>query len=134
MRAGSFRLTPAMLVAVLGLEHRIGSTVVPLFDGQPRADVSAALDHVLRAAHRRRDAILDLVIGSSPGGEGDDYADGMADTLGQYTREVQQLQDALAAYQLTAEDRGRLGDALARVQATRATVEAAYGGGERRAA
>lgn len=120
---------PPAVLAVLGLEHRIGTTVVPLFDGRPRADVSDALNHVLRSAHRRRDVMLDLVIGAGRG-EGDPYADGMADTLGTYKKEVEQLRSALATSQLTTVDRARLRDALTRVTRTRAKVEAAYGGGE----
>jgi hypothetical protein len=121
---------PPSVLAVLRLEHRVGTGVVGLFDGTTRASLVDALRLVLTVDHHRRDAMLDAVIALPPEGAGADYADGMADTLGLYKQEVQQVSTALDTYQLTDEGRVGLTNALQRVQATKAKVDAAFGGGE----
>ncbi|MGD9960146.1 hypothetical protein [Nocardioides sp.] len=123
---------PPAVLAVLALEHRVTMGVVPLHDGRVGAGVVDELRRVLVSTHHRRDAILARIIALPPEGDGADYADGMADRLGQFPAEVTLLTNGLSTYHLTAAARTGLTNGLARVQATQATVEAAYGGGERR--
>ena len=63
-------------------------------------------------------------------GDLDDYADTLADRLAVYTREVNQVSSALTTYTLTPAARSGLEVALTQVQATKAKVDAAFGGGE----
>lgn len=121
---------PPAVLAVLALEHRIDLGVVPLFDGRTRTDVIDALRSTLYADHQRRNAILDRVIALPAEGARGDYEDGMADTLAQYPKEEKQLTTALATYRLTATSNTGLRNALTRVRATTAKVNAAFGGGE----
>ena len=74
--------------------------------------------------------MLSRVIGLNREGAGADFEDGMADTLGGYTSEVNQIAIGLDQYQLSSSGRAGLGNALARARATQAKVNAAYGGGE----
>lgn len=122
---------PAAVLAVLGLEHRVGIGVVPLFDNRGSAAVVDALRRTLSSTQDRRKAMLARVIALPPEGARDDYEDGMADTLGQYPTEVNQLTKALQTYRLTAAARTGLHNALVRVRATEAMVNTAFGGGER---
>jgi hypothetical protein len=121
---------PPAVFAALALDHRIVSGVVPLFDGRKRADVVDTLGRVLNATQRQRNLTLDQVIALPPEGDGADYADDMADRLGVYTREVQQLRTALLTYRLTSAARWKLHNAFLRAIATKAKVNAAFGGGE----
>ena len=121
---------PPAVMAVLSLEHRVDLGVVALFAGKRGAEVVDTLRLLLRVTHARRTAMLDKIISLPPEGSGGDYADGMADTLGSYTKEVQQLTTALSTYRLTSAARLGLTNALSRVRATKAKVDAAYGGGE----
>jgi hypothetical protein len=54
----------------------------------------------------------------------------MADTLPSYAKEVKLLTTALDQYRLTSYGRAGLTHVLTRVQATKAKVDAAFGGGE----
>jgi hypothetical protein len=121
---------PPSVLGVLRLEHRVGTEVVGMFDGS-RLKLVDALRLTLTVTHHRRDATLDAVIALRPEGDGADYADGMADTLGTYTQEVQQLTSAIGSFTLTPEGRDGLTNALTRVRATKAKVDAAFGGGEK---
>jgi hypothetical protein len=121
---------PPAVLGVLALEHRVGMGVVPLFNGRTRTDVVDALRGVLSSTHNRRDRILDRVIALPAEGARGDYEDGMADTLGQYTQEVNQLSTAVNTYRLTSGGTVGLKNGLARVRATQAKVDAAFGGGE----
>lgn len=121
---------PPAVLKVLGLEHRVGVKVVPLFNGRTRTDVVDGLRAVLNSTHRRRDVMLDRVIGLPAEGARGDYEDGMADTLGQYTQEVNQLSTAVTTYKLTSTSKVTLDHALTRVRATKAKVDATFGGGE----
>ncbi|CUR57296.1 exported hypothetical protein [metagenome] len=123
---------PPAVLAVVKLEHRVLLGLVPTFDGRTRTDVVDALRAVVRSSQHRRDVILDQVIALPAEGEGGDYADGMADTLSQYTQEVTLFTGALATYELSDGGRTGLTNGLARVLATQAKAEAAWGGGERR--
>jgi hypothetical protein len=121
---------PPAVLQVLALEHRIGIQLVPLFNGRTRADVVHALRLALYRTQYRRGLLLNRVIALPPEDARSDYEDGMADTLGQYTQEVQQLSKAVATYRLTSAGRTGLRNALIRVRATKAKVDAAFGGGE----
>ena len=98
---------PPAVIAVLGLEHRIGMGVVDLFDGMKRPGVVRALRVTLGTTHHRRNVMLDRVIALPAEGARDDYADGMADTLGIYNQEVQKVTTALRTYRLSPS--GRVG-------------------------
>jgi len=124
---------PPAVLAAAALDHRIASGVVPPFNNQRRADLVDALGQVLTATQRQRGVMLDRVIGLPAEGDGDEYADGMADRLGQFTREVNQLNTALSTYNLTSTGRQQLNLALGRAKATKAKVDAMWGGGERSA-
>lgn len=122
---------PPAVLAVLGLEHRITMQVVDLFDGMKRFRVVVrALRKTLGSTHYRRDVTLTKVIRLPAEGARADYADGMADTLGIYTQEVRKVTTALKIYRLSPSGRVGLRQALVRVQATKAKVNRAFGGGE----
>jgi hypothetical protein len=121
---------PPAVLAVLRLEHRIGMQVVDLFDGMKRPGVVSELRRTLWKDHRRRNIMLDKVIKLPAEGARADYADGMADTLGIYKQEVQEVTTALSTYQLSPAGRVGLRRALVRVRATNAKVSRAFGGGE----
>ena len=121
---------PPAVLNVLALEHRVGVRLVPAFNGRTRTDVVDALRLVLSSTHHRRDVILDRVIALPADGARGDYEDGMADTLGQYTQEVNQLSTAVTTYRLTSAGKVALNSALTRVRATQAKVNTAFGGGE----
>ena len=121
---------PPAVFAVLSLEHRVGTTLVKLFDGQVDPSVVDALRRSLAATHRQRDALLDKVIALPAEGDIDDYADQIADRLRVYKQEVTQVSSALSTYSLTPAAHQALETALARVTATNAKVKAAFGGGE----
>ena len=63
-------------------------------------------------------------------GDIDSYADLIADKLAIYNQEVKQVTTALATYTLTPAAKTGLTAALARVKATKAKVNKAFGGGE----
>jgi hypothetical protein len=121
---------PPAVFAAIALDHRVVSGVVPLFNGRKRADLIDALGLVLRSAQRQRIITLDAVIALPAEGDGADYADGMADRLGQFSQEVTQLKTAVSSYTLTTAAHQYLADSLARAKRTNAKVVAAWGGGE----
>jgi hypothetical protein len=120
---------PPSVLAVLKLEHDVGTSLVPQFDTLQRLKVVDSLRHALRVTQHRRDLLLDAVIALPAGSQGD-YDDGMADTLGTYKKEVQQLTNALDTFTLSAEGRTALQNARVRAVATKAKVDAVWGGGE----
>lgn len=120
---------PVSVIAVLGFEHRITMKVVPLFDGMRRHRVVGAFRYTLWVTHRKRDRMLDAVIEANTEEESD-YSDEMADTLPSYGKEVKLLTRGLDQYRLTSYGRAGLKHALTRVRATKAKVDAAFGGGE----
>ncbi|WP_432476130.1 hypothetical protein [Nocardioides sp. GXQ0305] len=122
---------PPAVLAALRLDYRMSTGTVALFDGQSNADVIAALRSTLSSAQHRRDVVLADVVALPAEGDGADYGDGMADTLAIYDREVTAISNALDHHSLTAASRTGLSNALARAQATRDVVQAAFGGGER---
>jgi len=122
---------PPAVLAATRLDYRVSTGATALFDGQRRDRLVRQLRRSVATAQRRRDALLDAVIALPAEGDGADYADGMADTLGQYDREVETISAALTTFALTAPARIGLTNSLARAEATRAKVNKAFGGGER---
>jgi len=121
---------PPSIFAALKLDHRVTLHLVPLYDALGRLDVVSSLNATLRRTHGRRDAMLDAVIALPAEGDRADYDDGMADMLGMYPAEEDAISGALATAELVDSARSGLTDALARVQATDAKVDAVWGGGE----
>jgi len=121
---------PPSIFAALKLDHRVTMHLVPLYDALGRLDVVSSLNATLRRTHGRRDAMLDAVIALPAEGDRADYDDGMADMLGMYPAEEDAISGALAKAELVDSARSGLTDALARVQATDAKVDAVWGGGE----
>jgi hypothetical protein len=121
---------PPSVIAVLNLEHSVGMGLVGLFDGMTTANVVVALRYTLWTTHVNRDRMLKKVIGLDPEGAGADYADGMADTVGIYTDEVDLVNRALQQYRLSPAGSLGLKNALTRVRATEAKVLQAFGGPE----
>ena len=117
---------------MLALDHRVGAGVVPLFDGAKRAESAIAAPGLI-ATHQRRIVMLDRVIALPPEGAGDDYADGMSDTLGPYGGKLLSSRCTGDVCADTCEQLGQH-DGLVRVRATQAKVNAAFGGGESRPA
>jgi hypothetical protein len=117
------------VVAVLGLDQTIVTSIAGLFDGKQGA-VLTPLSSSLFAAMNTRDKLLASVIALDPEGAGVDYADVMADTVAGYDDEVANLTEALAVDQLSAGGKKVLTAALAQSKATQAKVTAAFGGGE----
>ncbi|GAA1476542.1 hypothetical protein GCM10009623_09880 [Nocardioides aestuarii] len=121
---------PPAVLAALRLDHRVGTRLVPAYDGLQRPRVLRSLSESLTTTYSHRDATLATVIALPPEGAGDDYTDGMSDTLTQYSSEVSQLTTARSTYTLTDAGSAALATSLATVLATQEVVEAAYGGGE----
>ena len=122
---------PPAVLAATRLDYRISTGAIALFDEQRRTGLVRRLRGVVGTAQIRRDQVLDVVFGLPQEGDGADYADGLADTLGLYDREVKAISAALNAFTLS--DSGRTGvhNALARAEATRTNMIKAFGGGER---
>lgn len=125
---------PPAVLAALRLDNRVTTRVVPLFNGMHRAQVVDAFRMTVRAAQTRRDTVLNKVVALPAEGDGDDYADGMADTLPIYSHEVGVIAHALQRGHLTPPGRAALTAALNRARVAEAKMNAAYGGGERPAA
>ena len=121
---------PPAVMAVLSLEHRVATTVVPLFNNQARPRVVDNLLLTLLVTHRQRNLVLGKVIALPAEGDFDSYSDSIADKLAIYTQEVKQVSTALSTYTLTPAARTGLTTALARVTATKKKVDKAFGGGE----
>ena len=120
---------PPAVIALANLEHRVTMKLVPPFNGLTRNSVIDPLRYTLRRTHELRDAMLNKVI-ALPAEKGEDYDDGMADTLGLYKAEVNLVTTALDHYRLNASGRAGLTKALDRVRATRTKVNRRWGGGE----
>lgn len=121
---------PVSVIAVLNLEHAVTNGVVVSFNGTTRRAIVHAMRYTLWWTHGVRIPMLNAVIALDPEEEGADYADGMADTLPIYANEVKVITTALQKYRLSNYGRTGLRNALARAKATRAKVNAAFGGGE----
>ncbi len=124
---------PPAVLAALRLDNRITTRTVALFNGKTNESLVYSLRLTVGAAQIPRDAMLNAVIALPEEGDGVDYADGVADSLAQYTREVNVIATAVATYTLSPSGRTGLTNALARARATKAKVDRAFGGGERHA-
>jgi hypothetical protein len=120
---------PDAVIAVLGLESDVVTTVSGLFDGNSQGVVDGAT-HALFRTLNARDRLLDAVIALDPEGAGADYSDGMTDTVDGYTDEVASITDAIGDGQLSPGGGRVLRAALNQVTATSAKVSAAFGAGE----
>lgn len=118
------------VTAVLSLEQATSEGVAGLFDSVSSRNVIGALNLTLATTHAYRDRLLSSVTGLDHEESGADYADGMADTLEGYSDEVANLTETLQDDRLSPAGRAALERALARVKATAAMVEKAFGGGE----
>jgi hypothetical protein len=121
---------PAAVLGVLGLDHRVTMTTVPLFRNHRGPLVVSALRSTLGVTHVRRNAMIAKVVALPPEGAGDDYADGMSDILPQFPAEVSRIKTALASYRLTTTGRVGLTVTRNRVVAAQTMMNKAYGGGE----
>ena len=121
---------PAAVLGVLGLDHRVTTTTVPLFRNHRGARVVSALRSTLGVTHVRRNAMIAKVVALPPEGAGEDYADGMSDVLPQFPAELSRLRTALASYHLTTTGRVGLTVTRNRVVAAQTMMNKAYGGGE----
>ncbi|QBR93276.1 hypothetical protein EXE57_14150 [Nocardioides euryhalodurans] len=121
---------PPAVLAATKLDYRVSTGAVALLDDLRRPTVVRALRRTVRVAQVRRDEMLDEVIALPEEGDGADYADGLADTLGQYQREVDSLAAALDSFTLSPGARIGVTNALSRARATNAKMVEAFGGGE----
>jgi hypothetical protein len=121
---------PPAVVAVLSLDHRVAKGLVTVLNGQANSRVVDTLLLTLEVMHHRRIALLGKVIALPAEGDFGEYSDLIADRLAIYTQEVNQASSALSTYTLTAVARDGLGTVLDRASATKAKVDAAFGGGE----
>ena len=120
----------AAVQRVAALEHGISVTLLPPFQTLTRADVVRHLGKKLNLAVTRRDVMLAKVIALKPGAR-EDYADGLADTLPGYDKELTAIAAALAGDHLTRVGRNAITKAQRVVTATQAEMERVFGGGER---
>jgi hypothetical protein len=121
---------PPSVLAVVKFEHQVTMNLSTRFEHRGKGKILDALRNALRRAHHCRDLMIDAVIALPPEGDGADYADGMADTLGLYTAEVKLLKGVLATHKLTSSGRVAVRNALKRVEETNAKMIRAFGGGE----
>jgi hypothetical protein len=120
---------PAAVLAVLGLDHRVTSTLVPHVSTQKKVRVVSGLGFALQRTHVSRNRMIGKVVALPPA-KGDDYADGMSDVLGQFPSELSQIDAALASNGLTTTGRTTLTKARPRVARANQLMLAEYGGGE----
>jgi uncharacterized protein YaaQ len=128
-RAGMTRKTPAGVMAVFNLEHKVATSLLPPFDGLTRSDVVDALQTTLTTTFANRTAML-TAVARLPTDGGPDYDDGLSDTLAIYRAEVTAYTKALSQFQLTAPARPALTADLTTVKATNAQFNKRFGGGE----
>ena len=122
---------PPAVVAATTLDYKVSVGVGALFDGSKAAGFVKALRATVGVIQNRRADVLNKVVKLPAEGAGADYADGMADTLPMYTREVKFFQNALSTFNLSDSGREGISRALARARAAKAKVDRAFGGGER---
>ena len=121
---------PPAVTAALKLDAAIVTAVVPLY-GRGRARLVKALNTTLTAAQKSRLPMLKQVAALPPEGDGADYADGMADMLAIFTKEVKVLTTGLQGAPATGSAHTGLKQALARAKQANAIATRAWGGGER---
>lgn len=122
---------PPAVLAALRLDNRVVTRVVPLFNGMTRPLVLDALRSTVGVTQNLRTTVLNRVTALPAEGDGDDYADGMADTLPMYSSEVAVISHALETFSLSPSGKAGLTAALRRARDAEAKMNAAYGGGER---
>ena len=122
---------PPAVLAALRLDNRVVTRVVPLFNGMTRPLMLDALRSTLGVTQNVRTTVLNKVTALPAEGDGDDYADGMADTLPMYSTEVVVISNALQKFSLSPTGNDGLTAALRRARDAEAKMNAAYGGGER---
>jgi len=122
---------PPAVLAALRLDNRVVTRVVPLFNGMTRPQVVTALRWTVGVTQTVRTTVLNRVTALPAEGDGDDYADGMADTLPMYNKEVAVISHGLQTFSLSPSGKVGLTAALSRARAAQAQMNAAYGGGER---
>ena len=121
---------PSSVIAVLNLDHKVGVELVPLFRGMRSNKVVDALRATLKSIHAARDQLIGEVVGLDPEGDGSDYVDDMSDMVVSFKSEITSIRTALNQNRLLPTAHKALENALTRVQATQAAMNAAYGGGE----
>lgn len=122
---------PPAVLAALKLDNRVVTRIVPVFNGMNRHQVLDALRATLGVTQNRRLDVLNKVTALPAEGDGDDYADGMADTLPMYTNEVAVISKGLDTFRLAPSGVDGLTAALRRARTAEAKMNATYGGGER---
>jgi hypothetical protein len=122
---------PPAVIRVVRLDFQLGTGAAALFNGHSATLFVRAVRRTVWAVQTRRAAVLAKVVGLAPEGDRTDYADGMADVLPIFTREVTFFTTALRTYRLSSTARSALNAALARARAARTSVQGAFGGGER---
>ena len=122
---------PPAVLAALRLDNRVVTRVVPLFNGMNRPLVLDALRSTIGVTQNVRTTVLNKVTALPAEGDGDDYADGMADTLPMYSHEVAVIAGGLKTFRLAPSGKVGLTAALRRARDAEAKMNAAYGGGER---
>jgi hypothetical protein len=125
---------PPAVTAALKLDAAIVSAVVPLYGGSRAGTLAGAFNSTLRRAQASRMPMLQQVAGLPPEGAGADYADGMADMLPLFNKEVKVLTTGLQGAPATGKVHAGLTNALARATQAQKIVKKAWGGGERPAA
>jgi len=124
---------PPAVLAALRLDNRMITGSVTQFSQTTKARLVYQLRLTLDAVQGRQNVVLNRVIALPPEGAGDDYTDGMSDTLAVYARQVKTISTALATFNLGPSGTAGLTEALATAKATQKKVNRAYGGGERSA-
>jgi hypothetical protein len=115
---------PDSVVATLAFEQATVTTLAGYFDGQS-GSILGALTHALFATMNVRDKLV-RTVAAQPA----DYGDALADELAGYDDEVANIAEAIADDRLSTGGKKVLRAALAQSKATRARINAAFGGGE----
>jgi hypothetical protein len=124
---------PPAVTAALRLDAAVVRALAPIYAGKP-ARMVTAFNATIGVTQASRLPLLQKVAGLPPEGAGADYADGMADMLGLFKREVTVLKAAVQAAPVAGSAHTGLTNALARAIKANAIVTRAFGGGERPAA
>jgi len=121
---------PGAVLKMLGFDHKVTVTLVPLLNRQKGSRVVRSMANALTRTHVRRNGMISRVVALPPEGAGDDYSDGLSDVLGTFPAEIKQIDTALATYVLTTAGRRSLTSTRARVVVANRLMNNAYGGGE----
>ncbi|GAA4696513.1 hypothetical protein [Nocardioides conyzicola] len=121
---------PGAVLKMLGFDHKVTTTLVPLLNRQKGTRVVRSMANALNRTHVRRNGMISRVVALPPEGAGDDYTDGMSDILGTFPAEIKLIDTALSTYVLTTAGRSSLTSTRARVVVANRLMNGAYGGGE----